>query len=536
MTNDDQGMRRARILVCDRIAPQGIDWLQKEPDIEVDVRPGLSADELRAAIGQYDGLIVRSRTKITAETLAHTTRLKVIGRAGIGVDNIDVAAATQAGVVVMNTPEGNTNTAAEHTLALLFTLARNVSQGDASLKRGEWTPERYGGVELSGKMLGIIGLGRIGTLVAKKAQGLGMITIAYDPFISREQAQNSGVEIFELAEVVARADFLTVHTPKTRATTHLIGPTAFALMKPGVRLVNCARGGIVDETALYEAISSGKVAGAALDVFEQEPPGDLPLIKHSAIVCTPHLGASTVEAQERVAVDIAQQLIDYFKDGSIRNAVNLYALEGEMVRKVEPYMNLAEKLGSFIVQMVEGGLREVAVKYSGEAAVLEIKPISAALLKGLLQKSLPERVNLVNASHLARERGITVTETISSEVADYTSLITVELTTDKASGEVAGTLFGRQEPRIVRVGAYPMEAVPTGHMLVFSNQDTPGVIGTIGTILGSNHINIAGMQLGRITPHGMAVAVVNVDSTIPHPILEQIRALPNILDAKLVEL
>ncbi|MGH8060065.1 MAG: NAD(P)-dependent oxidoreductase, partial [Candidatus Entotheonellia bacterium] len=243
MTTDDQGMRRARILVCDRIAPQGIDWLQKEPDLDVDVRPGLSADELRAAIGQYDGLIVRSRTKITAETLAGTTRLKVIGRAGIGVDNIDVAAATSVGVVVMNTPEGNTNTAAEHTLALLLALARNVSQGDASLKRGEWTPERYGGVELSGKVLGIIGLGRIGTLVAKKAQGLGMTTIAFDPFISREQAQNIGVEIFELAEVVGRADFLTVHTPKTRATTHLIGPTAFALMKPGVRLVNCARGG-----------------------------------------------------------------------------------------------------------------------------------------------------------------------------------------------------------------------------------------------------------------------------------------------------
>jgi D-3-phosphoglycerate dehydrogenase len=525
-----------RILVSDRIAPQGLERLQKEPGIEVDLRLTLSPEELRGVIGQYEGWIVRSRTKVTAEVLACASRLKVIGRAGIGVDNIDVATATQAGIIVMNAPEGNTNTAAEHTLALLLAVARNVSQGDAALKRGEWTPERYLGVELAGKVLGIIGLGRIGSLVAKKAQGLGMSIMAYDPFISREQAQTLGIEVFELAEVLGRADFLTIHTPKTRDTTHLIDAAAIALMKPGVRLLNCARGGIVDEAALYEAVCSGKVAGAALDVFEQEPPGDLPLIHHPAFVCTPHLGASTEEAQERVAVDIAQQVIDYLKFGSIRNAVNVYPLDGEMLRKVEPYMNLAEKLGSFVVQMVEGGLREVAVKYSGETAALEIKPITAALLKGLLQKSLPERVNLVNAPHIARERGIKVSETTSSEVGYYTSLITVELTTDKSRGEVAGTLFGRQEPRIVRVDDYPMEAVPTGHMLVFSNQDTPGVIGKIGTILGSNQINIAGMQLGRTALHGMAVAVVNVDSTIPAPILEQIRGLSNILAAKLVEL
>lgn len=525
-----------RILISDRIARQGLDLLTKAPEIDVDVRLNLSGDDLKARIGHYDGLIVRSRTKVNAEVLAAATRLKVIGRAGIGVDNIDVAAATKAGIIVMNTPEGNTNTAAEHTLTLLLALARNAAQADAALKRGEWAPERYLGVEVSGKVLGIIGLGRVGSLVAKKAQGLGMTTIAYDPFISKEQAESLGVDIFELDEVLARADFLTIHTPKTRDTTHLIGPAAFGRMKRGVRLLNCARGGIVDETALYEALCSGQVAGAALDVFEAEPPGDLPLVKHPAVVCTPHLGASTQEAQERVALDIAQQILDYVKFGSIRNAVNVYPLDGEMLRQAEPYMNLAEQLGSFIVQMVEGGLRTVAVKYSGEAAALAIKPITAALLKGVLSKSLPERVNLVNAPLLARERGIQVSETISSEVGDYTSLITVELTTDKAKREVAGTLFGRKEPRIVRVDTYRMEAVPSGHMLVFSNQDTPGVIGKIGTILGSNQINIAGMQLGRMAPHGMAVAVVNVDSTIPPPILEQIQALPNILDAKLVEL
>ncbi len=524
------------ILVSDLIAPQGLELLRRESSLEVDVRLNLPPEELMTCIGEYDALIVRSSTKVTADLLTRARRLKAIGRAGIGVDNIDVAAATAAGIIVMNTPEGNTNTAAEHTLAMLLGLARSIGQADASLKRGEWARDRYMGVEVSGKILGIIGLGRIGSLVARKAQGLGMSTIAYDPFISREQAQSIGVEMFELAELLARADFITIHTPQTRGTTHLIGPAEFALMKRGVRLVNCARGGIIDEAALYGALCSGQVAGAALDVFEREPPGDAPLVKHPAVVCTPHLGASTEEAQERVSVDIAQQMIDYLKFGSIRNAVNIYPLDGEMFRKVEPYMNLAEQLGSFIVQMVEGGLREVAIRYSGEAAALQIKPITAALLKGLLQKSSPERVNLVNAPHLARERGINVSETTSSEVGDYTSLIMVELTTDKAKGQVAGTLFGRQEPRIVRVDDYRMEAVPTGHMLVFSNQDTPGVIGKIGTILGSNQINIAGMQLGRVALHGMAVAVVNVDSTIPQPILDQIRALPNIFDAKLVEL
>jgi D-3-phosphoglycerate dehydrogenase len=389
----------------------------------------------------------------------------------------------------MNTPEGNTNTAAEHTIALLLALARNISPADAAMKRGEWLRDRYVGVELFGKVLGIIGLGRVGALVAKKAQGLGMITMAYDPFVSRERGQSFGVELLELPEVLARADFISIHTPKTRGTIHLIGPAELALMKQGVRIVNCARGGIIDEAALDEAILSGKVAGAALDVFEREPPGELPLIKHAAVLCTPHLGASTEEAQERVAIDIAQQVIGYLKFGSIRNAVNVYPLDAEMLRKVEPYMNLAEKLGS-----------------------------------------------LVNAPHLARERGIRVDETISSEAEDYSSLITVELTTDNSKRRVAGTLFGRKEPRIVRVDDYRMEAVPSGYMLVFSNQDTPGVIGKIGTILGSNQINIAGMQLGRVAPHGMAVAVVNVDSTIPPAVLHEIRMLPNLFDAKLVEL
>lgn len=525
-----------RILVSDPIAAQGLDLLHKEPGIEVDVRLELSADDLKADIGHYEGLIVRSQTNVSADVIACASRLKVIGRAGIGVDNIDVAAATTAGVVVMNTPEGNTNTAAEHTIALLLALARNISPADAAMKRGEWLRDRYVGVELFGKVLGIIGLGRIGTLVAKKAQGLGMTTIAYDPFVSRERGQGFGVELLELPEVVGRADFISIHTPKTRDTTHLIGAAEFALMKRGVRVVNCARGGLIDEAALYEAILSGRVAGAALDVFEREPPSELPLIKHAAVLCTPHLGASTEEAQERVAIDIAQQVIGYLKFGSIRNAVNVYPLDAEMLRKVEPYMNLAEKLGSFIVQMVDGGLREVSVRYSGDAADLEVKPITAALLTGLQKKSLPERVNVVNAPSLARERGIRVDETISSEAEDYTSLITVELTTDKSKRRVAGTLFGRKEPRIVRVDDYRMEAVPSGYMLVFSNQDTPGVIGKIGTILGSNKINIAGMQLGRMAPHGMAVAVVNVDSTIPPAVLHEIRMLPNLFDAKLVEL
>jgi D-3-phosphoglycerate dehydrogenase / 2-oxoglutarate reductase len=525
-----------RILVSDAIAEQGLDLLRKEPGLQVDYRPDLSADDLNACIWEYEGLIVRSRTTVTAEVLANASRLKVIGRAGIGVDNIDVATATKAGVAVMNTPEGNTNTAAEHTIAMLLALARNIAPADGAMKRGEWERERFIGVEVVGKILAVIGLGRVGALVVKKAQGLGMSTLAYDPFVSKERGQSIDVELLELPELLPRADFITIHTPKTRGTTHLIGRDQFALMKRGVRVVNCARGGIIDEAALYEAILSGKVAGAALDVFEHEPPGELPLAKHPAVLSTPHLGASTEEAQERVAVDIAQQMIDYLKNGSIRNAVNVYPVDGEMLRKVEPYMHLAELLGSFIVQMAEGGLKELAVRYSGDAAALEFKPITAALLTGLLKRSLPDHVNVVNAPHLAKERGIRVSETISTDVEDYSSLITVELTTDKAKRQVAGTLFGRKEPRIVRVDDSRMEAVPSGFMLVFSNQDTPGVIGKIGTILGNNQINIAGMQLGRVAPHGMAVAVVNVDSPIPPAIMHAIRLLPNICDATLVEL
>ena len=331
-----------RILVSDAIAEQGLDLLRKEAELQVDYRPNLSADDLNACIGEYDGLIVRSRTKVTAEVLAHASRLRVIGRAGIGVDNIDVATATKAGVVVMNTPEGNTNTAAEHTIAMLLALARNIAPADGALKHSEWERERFVGVEVLGKVLGLIGLGRVGTLVAKKAQGLGMITLAYDPFVSKERGQSIGVELLELPELLARVDFITVHTPMTRGTAHLIDREQFALMKRGVRVVNCARGGIIDETALYEAIQLGTVAGAALDVFEHEPPGDLPLIKHPAVLCTPHLGASTEEAQERVAVDIAQQMLDYLQHGSIRNAVNVYPLDAEMLRQVEPYMGLAE--------------------------------------------------------------------------------------------------------------------------------------------------------------------------------------------------
>jgi D-3-phosphoglycerate dehydrogenase / 2-oxoglutarate reductase len=525
-----------RILVSDSIAEPGLDLLRKAAALQVDYRPDLSADDLKACIAEYEGLIVRSRTKVTAEILGSASRLSVIGRAGIGVDNIDVATATKAGVVVMNTPEGNTNTAAEHTIAMLLALARNIAPADGAMKRGEWERERFIGVEVVGKILGVIGLGRVGALVVKKAQGLGMITLAYDPFVSKERGQSIGVELLELEELLPKVDFITIHTPKTRGTTHLISHEQFALMKSGVRLVNCARGGIIDEAALYNAIQSGKVAGAALDVFEQEPPVQLRLVEHPAVLCTPHLGASTEEAQERVAVDIAQQIIDYLQHGSIRNAVNVYPLDADMLRQVEPYMHLAELLGSFVVQMAEGGLQEMAVRYSGDAATLEFKPITAALLTGLLKKSLPEHVNVVNAPHLAKERGIRVSETISSDVADYSSLITVELTTDKSKRQVAGTLFGRKEPRIVRVDDYRLEAVPSGFMLVFSNQDTPGVIGKIGTILGNNHINIAGMQLGRVAPHGMAVAVVNVDSPIPPAIMHDIRLLPNIFYATLVEL
>ena len=528
---------KPHILVADQIASNGIEILQAHDAVDVSVQTGLTPDALCAVLPSYDGLIVRSATKVTADVIDAGTSLQIIGRAGIGVDNIDVEAATRRGIVVMNTPEGNTNTAAEHTISMLLALSRAIPQASAEVKAGVWERHKFLGVEVVNKTLGVVGLGRVGTLVVRKAQGLGMQTIAYDPYISHDAAQRLGVELMSLPDLLQRADYVTVHTPMTAETNALIGRDELKGVKPGVQIINCARGGIIDEAALYDALVNGTVAGAALDVFVQEPPpADHPLLQLDNVICTPHLGAQTGEAQERVAIGVAEQMLDFFVHGQIRNAVNMPNLDAESYHALQPYLALATRLGAFQVQRLEGGITDVTVSYSGEIVALGVKPMTAAVLCGVLGHFLGQQVNYVNAAFLARERGIRVVERQQQDPEDYASLIDVEVGTESQRGRVAGTLFGRDDARIVAIDNFAIEAVPEGHMLLFSNQDTPGVIGRIGTIFGNANINIAGFRLGRTAPHGTAVCVVNVDSAIPPDVLDAIRDLPNLIYAKTVNL
>lgn len=525
-----------KVLVSDKLSEQGIEILKKAGDIDINVKTGLTAEQLIAEIPKYDGLIIRSGTKVTANIIEAAKNLKVIGRAGIGVDNVDVDAASRKGIVVMNTPEGNIITTAEHAIAMMLSLARKIPQANASVKGKKW--ERgFMGIEVYNKTLGIIGLGRIGSIVASRAKGLSMNVIASDPFISKERASNLGVEVVELSELFRRSDFISIHTPKTSETTYLIGEKEFAMMKKGVRIVNCARGGIINEKALYKAIKEKIVGGAALDVFEKEPVSpDNPLLELDEVICTPHLGASTDEAQENVAIDVAEQIVDFFKKGQIRNAVNVPSISAELLSKIQPYLTLGEKLGSFHAQLIEGGVKEIMVKYSGDIVNLGVKPITISIIKGFLQIFVGEGVNMVNAPFIAKERGIEVVETTTSELHDFTSLVSVTVKTEKEERLIEGTIFGKNDPRIVRIDEYWVEASPSGNMLLFSNIDTPGVIGKIGTMLGSDNINIAGMQLGRNKPRGNAVSIVNVDSPIPDETLSKIRSMSNIIYAKMIRL
>lgn len=524
-----------RILVTDGLSPRGIEVLRQTEKFEVDVRQRLSSDALLACIDNYDGLIVRSATKVTAPILQATRRLKVVGRAGVGVDNVDVEAATARGILVMNAPSGNTLTTAEHTFSLLLALAKNVPQATASMKGGRWEKGVFLSVEVAGKTLGVIGLGRIGSEVARRAKGFAMRVIAFDPFISEEAAKALGVELVEIPDLFRRSDFISIHTPLTPETRHLIDGKAIAQMKSGVRIVNCARGGIIDEAALAEALKSGKVAGAALDVFEQEPITSSPLFGLSNFICTPHLGAASEEAQENVAVEIAQQVIDYLQKGLIRNAVNAPSMDPELYKALQPYLVLSEKLGRLASQLAEGRMQEVRIDYRGEIAGYDPAPLTAAVVKGSLDPFMEDAVNYVNSLALAKGRSIRVIESKVLEEADYTSLITVAVKSDRGTSEVAGTLFSHREPRVVRINEFRLEAIPEGYLLIFSNLDVPGVIGTIGTLLGKNQVNIAGMQLGRERPGGRAVSVVNVDAPIPTHVLEEIRRLPNIVFVKLVK-
>ncbi|MFQ5896918.1 MAG: phosphoglycerate dehydrogenase [Candidatus Methylomirabilia bacterium] len=525
-----------KVLITDGLHEVGGEALRKE-GLLVEVAGALPEAELCGRIADVEGLIVRSATKVTAKVLEAARDLVVVGRAGAGVDNIDVEAASQRGIIVMNAPGANTIAVAEHAIGLLLALARKLPQAHGALKGGRWEKARFAGVELYNKILGIIGLGRIGSEVARRALGLRMQVITYDPYLTAETAQKIGVEVVELDELLERSDFISVHTPLTKETRNFLGPAQFARMKQGVRLINCARGGVINEMALIEAIESGRVAGAALDVFELEPlPPDHPLLALDQMVITPHLGASTEEAQTQVALAIAQQVADVLVRGITRNAVNVPSVDAETYKELAPYLMLAEKLGSFLAQIAEGRMREARIEYAGEVAGLKTELLTVTFLKGLLSVILEENVTDVNAPTLAKARGIRVVEASATECEDYASLISTELSTDRGAWGVAGTLFHRREPRILRIDGYPLEAVPSGWMLIFSNLDVPGVIGRIGTLCGLHQINIAGMRLGRERRGGRAVSILNLDDPIPDPVLAEIRAMPDIVSAKLVKL
>jgi len=525
-----------KVLVSDKISDKGVEILKKA-GLTVDVKTGMKPDELKACIGEYHGLVIRSATKVTADIVEAAKNLKVIGRAGSGLDNVDKAAASKKGIVVMNTPGGNTITTAEHTIAMLFALARMIPQATASMKAGQWEKKKFMGVELFNKTIGIVGLGNIGNQVAKKAQGLEMTVIAYDPFLSEEKAKALGVEKVEIPELFRRADFITVHTPMTPETKNLINAATIKLMKNGVRIINCARGGIINEKDLYDALKSGKVAGAALDVFEKEPvQPDNPLLGLDNVICSPHLGAATEEAQENVAIAVAEQISDYLVRGTIRNAVNFPSIPADQVARLQPYLTLAEKLGSFAAQIFDGGITEVTIEYRGDASELNAAPVTIAALKGLLAPILEETVNFVNAPFIAKERGIEVKETKSSDAGDYQSMIALRIRTKDKERYFAGTLFSKKDPRIVRIDNFAVEIVPDGIMLLIYNKDKPGVIGNLGSFFGKHNINIARMHFGREAAGGMAISVMSIDTPVTAAHLEEIKKMPNIISAKALNL
>jgi D-3-phosphoglycerate dehydrogenase len=519
-----------KVLISDALSPRATEILAAR-GIEVDLLPGISGEELKGQIAGYDGLAVRSATKVTSGLLARAEKLKVIGRAGIGVDNIDVAAATQRGIVVMNTPYGNSITAAEHTIAMLFALCRQIPAADRSTQAGRWEKSRFMGVELTGKTLGLIGCGNVGSIVAERALGLRMKVIAYDPFLSAERAVDLGIEKVRFEELLPRADFITLHTPLTEATKNLIDAGAIARMKRGVRLINCARGGLVVENDLAVALDSGHVAGAAIDVFVEEPAIKNPLFGRDNVVATPHLGAATTEAQENVALQIAEQMADFLLTGAVSNAVNIPSLTAEEARRLNPYMKLAEQLGSFAGQLTETGITSVAVEYEGAVAELNIKPLTAIALTGLLSPQLAT-VNMVNAPVICRERDIRISETRRAEPVDYQTLIRVVVTTERRTREVAGTLFAGDKPRIVSVEGIALEAELGGNMLFVRNYDKPGFIGALGNALGAAEVNIATFHLGRTAPGQDAIALVEVDQALTAAILDTVRALPNVIQVK----
>jgi D-3-phosphoglycerate dehydrogenase len=524
-----------KVLVSDPIDQNGIDILSQvaHVDYETDLTPAALIDR----IGQYDALMIRSGTKVNAEVIEAAHRLKIIGRAGVGVDNVDLQAATRKGIVVVNSPEGNTVAAAEHAIAMMMSLARYVPQANASLKSGQWKRSQFMGVEVYKKTLGIVGLGRIGSHLARVARALGMQLLVYDPFISAERAQQVGARLVDLEQLFRESDFITLHIPRTPETTHLINRRTLALMKPSARIVNCARGGIIDETALHEALQEGRIAGAALDVFEQEPLGDSPLAAlDRETVLTPHLGASTEEAQANVAIDVAEQIRDVLLGLPARSAVNIPGLRPEVLQELKPYLELAETLGNLIGQLASGRVDTLDIRLQGALAAKEAQPIVVAALKGLLTPALRERVNFVNASLEARERGIRVIETRDPSVSDYAGSIHLVAQGPNGVRTVTGALLGQDEARITNIDGFPISVAPTRYMLITLHRDMPGIIGKVGSFLGSYNVNIAGMQVGRKIIRGDAVMMVSLDDPLPEGLLGEIEAVPGIRKAYTVHL
>ncbi len=525
-----------KILVSDNLGQAGIDIL-KDEGFEVDVKTGLPPDELKKIIGDYDALVIRSATKVTADLLEAADNLKVIGRAGIGLDNVDIPAATKKGIIVMNTPGGNVVTTAEHTIALMMAASRNIPQGTASLKAGRWEKKKLIGREIYNKTLGVIGYGKIGSIVANRAKGLKMRVIVYDPIVKAETIEKEGFECVDLDTLYAQADYVTVHVPKSKETMGLVGKDAFAKMKDGVIVINCARGGIVDEDALADALKSGKVAAAAIDVFSVEPPpADHPLLAFDNVVCTPHLGASTYEAQTNVSVAVAKQITEYLKRNNIVNAVNAPSLSGKLLERLQPYIFLADRMGAMMAQFTDGRIQEVAIQYNGDFSGLDMTPVTTAFIQGLLSYTHGDEVNAVNAAFIAREMGIRVVESSSQESSEYINLIVGTVITPKMKRSIAGTVFGKTDTRIVRIDDFRIEVVPEGHLALIHNLDEPGAIGSIGTTLGKHGINISSMQVGCECDGEHNVIFLRTDTPIPKEVLQELQDLPKVKSVKTFEL
>ncbi|MDQ0418082.1 D-3-phosphoglycerate dehydrogenase [Croceifilum oryzae] len=524
-----------KVLITDPLSDLGIEKLLQATDVKVIRQTNLTPEQLLIAIEDADALLVRSQTKVTADVIAKGKKLKVIGRAGVGVDNIDISAATKHGVIVINAPDGNTISTAEHTFAMMISLARNIPQAYRSTIQGEWKRKEFVGIELNKKTLSIIGLGRIGAELAKKAKAFRMQVVAFDPYLTEERAEKLGVQKATLHEAIAQGDFISVHTPLTKQTHHLISDNEFSMMKDGARILNCARGGIIDEDALYKALVEGKVAGAALDVFEVEPPVQPSLFELDQVIVTPHLGASTVEAQENVAIDVSEEVLKVLREEAFKNAVNLPSIPADLQQKIAPYQTLVEKLGEFVAQISKGALKKITVTYAGEVANMEVAPLTRTILKGVLSHHL-SGVNYINAPEIAKQRGIQIVEQKSSHDHGFTQLIRVNVETEQDSYSAEGTLLNGFGARITKVNGYSVDLSPTGHLLFIQHQDQPGVIGKVGTLLGVYEVNIATMQVGRETIGGQAIMLLHIDKAIDEALQAELQKVDSIQKVTILEL